>query len=821
MSRSEPEDDLPTMTAPEIGPMTKSNRSQTFEPGVDIKIKRSFRNIVNEKGIGKYTNTYEYKDIKYSEEIRLLKIFRGKTNDPLKCMLFNRAMPSLDEKSLLSQERRDRYWALSYWWGDGKATNPIKIYHDTGGRGDTQTMTPLNLVGTFHVRDNLYAALRQCRNKDKDVNMWVDAICINQDQEDQREKTAQVANMDQIYSGAENVCVWLGAGTSDTKETFDFLKSLLNLQHLDDLLTKTKHDPKKWMLVLNLMRNRWFSRRWVIQELALARSACIRWGDQEIQWTNFAEAIALFITNHNTIKQLLGKSDKFATLPNQLAPGQLDPRALGANTLVNATSDLFRRSSDGKIHQKLLTLEVLVSSMFLAFEASNPEDTIFAVLSLAKDTFADRTALPTSTSWYKPAKGTIWLRPLKGFCWYLLFICSFLWYLILKPAEISGDCHPAIDSRVATNYAKSLTDIYADFMEYCVETSDSLDIICRHWAPPPKKLTPVEKLCKEKPGTNKSVAKEEEKLPSWIPSIKGHAFGGPAGPLMGRKHGDSFVGELGKNYRLQYNASGGLRPYVKFGKYAQATTPKEIFEESSQGQNETAAGENDGKPQYSDTEPRIPLPSLPRKFDGTLYIKGFKFAVITNRSDRVSHGIIPEEAFTYGGWNFDLDEQHEPGDRKTPNLVPDQLWRTLVADRGPHGESPPPWYRRACLECLQHVNSEGGMNTDQFKNFEDAPSAMVAYLERVQQVVWNRRFFLADGRGGQTLYGLCPPEAEVGDIICILFGCSVPVLLKKSKLREDHCTLVGECYVHEMMDGEAVTISPKFPYSGVTGFTLI
>ena len=111
---------------------------------------------------------------------------------------------------------------------------------------------------------------------------------------------------------------------------------------------------------------------------------------------------------------------------------------------------------------------------------------------------------------------------------------------------------------------------------------------------------------------------------------------------------------------------------------------------------------------------------------------------------------------------------------------------------------------------------------DQFKNLDGTPSTIARFLERVQQVVWNRKFFLASGRDGKTLYGLCPPAAGAGDIICILFGCSVPVLLKKAKSKDKECyTLVGECYVHGMMDGEALTLKPEYPYSGAKGFVLV
>jgi hypothetical protein len=138
--------------------------------------------------------------------------------------------------------------------------------------------------GNFYIKSNLDAALQQIRSEDQDVDIWVDAICINQN--DKIEKAAQVARMHEIYSAAKMVLVWLGAGEPETKETFEFLDEILDLQRLDNLITSKEH-LEKWKLVVNLMENQWFSRRWVIQELALARDATVYLGGA-MPWSNFA-----------------------------------------------------------------------------------------------------------------------------------------------------------------------------------------------------------------------------------------------------------------------------------------------------------------------------------------------------------------------------------------------------------------------------------------------------------------------------------------------------------------------------------------------------
>ena len=164
-----------------------------------------------------------------------------------------------------------------------------------------------------------------------------------------------------------------------------------------------------------------------------------------------------------------------------------------------------------------------------------------------------------------------------------------------------------------------------------------------------------------------------------------------------------------------------------------------------------------------------------------------------------------------GGWPLGCKE----------NKVPERLWRTLVADRGPHGADAPSWYDRACLECLAHVDENGDLNTTLLKDMDRTASTMVTFLERVQRIIWNRVFFLTKaGNERNALFGLAPPKAETDDVVCIFYGCSVPVLIRPA---DDGFTFIGECYVHGMMDGEAIPTStrrPIYPYEKAETFKL-
>jgi len=61
----------------------------------------------------------------------------------------------------------------------------------------------------------------------------------------------------------------------------------------------------------------------------------------------------------------------------------------------------------------------------------------------------------------------------------------------------------------------------------------------------------------------------------------------------------------------------------------------------------------------------------------------------------------------------------------------------------------------------------------------------------------GRRFF-STKRGRM---GLAPSTILVGDMVCVILGCQVPLIIQKVN---GHQVLVGEAYVHGIMDGEVI-----------------
>jgi len=164
------------------------------------------------------------------------------------------------------------------------------------------------------------------------------------------------------------------------------------------------------------------------------------------------------------------------------------------------------------------------------------------------------------------------------------------------------------------------------------------------------------------------------------------------------------------------------------------------------------------------------------------------------------------EAFEIGG--FDRKWWLLSGKRewsKAIPRVPEAFWRTIVADRGPNGMDPPSWYPRACLSSLENIRSNGDLQPYEVIGLPKVPSITKDFLKRVQDVIWERRFAQIKIEGGTT-YGLLPAAAETKDIVCILFGCSVPVVLRRhGKGKDKYFEMIGECFVYGMMGGEALS----------------
>lgn len=710
---------------------------------------RSLKSVVRHLIPTLYANQFKYSPIT-KDQIRLLCIRKGNPEDPMSCIIFPRKL----------SEAKGCYEALSYCWGTEIADCKISLLDAAAQLSPSEKFAVSDAVTLiaprrFYVRPNLYAAMLNMRKVNKDIIMWIDAICINQGPGGEKEKEEQLSQMAEIYNSASNVCIWLGDADPRSPSAMQLARRIMNFQKFDAMISN--HSTKsEWRDLIGIMRSPWFSRRWIIQEVALARNASVHCGTHVIHWDDFSDAVTLLNEKLEGLRVGLVDVETFAYV-----------ESLSASILVKNLSNLCRKSDDSSDLEKLLDLETLVSTL-LSFEARDAQDTIYSLLSIARD----------------------------------------------APKDLEN--HPY---GVTPNYKRSTRDLYVAFVKRSILSSKCLDIICRHWAPPVKDLL-----------------EKKVDLPSWISLLSKSPFGLP-GPGRDRQNGENFVGYSCGDIRKRYKASRELEPVLDHASFHDTISGKAIVESPppspaaeklkpfQNGMDTILEEPQRGSPSnvitrsvplnVPNTKIRVRHPSkLPSQMQdkehgkvlsGILKVSGFKLGVIEERSDVVMRGIIPGKWLEKLGWNKTANQ----------NRVPDRLWRTIVADRNAEGGRTPGWYQRACLHCLRDAkitDTNGSLAAN--STIARASSEMTReFVRRVESVVWNRRLFSAapdkrlDRPDDFLFFGLGPEETQDGDELCILFGCTVPVLLRKVRdTPPDHdlYELVGESYVHGMMDGEAV-----------------
>ena len=134
---------------------------------------------------------YEYQELPDSDSVRLLLVHHS--SDATSQLLCSFSVTSLAEPAT--------YTALSYSWGmqnDGDASLCCNIFIDGVRKPVTR---------------NLFDGLMRLRDPSQDLGVWIDAVCI--DQNNMVERSSQVAMISRIYASAQHVTIWLGNGTKE------------------------------------------------------------------------------------------------------------------------------------------------------------------------------------------------------------------------------------------------------------------------------------------------------------------------------------------------------------------------------------------------------------------------------------------------------------------------------------------------------------------------------------------------------------------------------------------------------------------------------
>ncbi|ETN41540.1 uncharacterized protein HMPREF1541_03476 [Cyphellophora europaea CBS 101466] len=300
-----------------------------------------------------------YTPLRTATAIRLLAIQPGEHGSDLICEVKH---DDLDAKPA--------YEALSYVWGNAKDTIEV-ICNDR----------------KVSITRNLADALHRLRQTGQVRILWVDALCINQT--DVHERSSQVRIMRDIYSSAVQVIVWLGPDmTVDVARARNLIVAIslmcqenrsaiehsgmtaekrlasLDISMLDKFSDATESEVAiTWKALADFYARPYWTRAWVIQEVAAARKSTIVYGELHLEWQDIGW------TTDWLIAQALRYDFKMPPLLELIKSD--DPQRVGV------MRDFSKPDSEDYYDT---LLEALRASRVL--QATDPRDKVYAFLGL-------------------------------------------------------------------------------------------------------------------------------------------------------------------------------------------------------------------------------------------------------------------------------------------------------------------------------------------------------------------------------------------------------------------------------------------------------
>ncbi|KAL6859797.1 hypothetical protein ACO1O0_003821 [Amphichorda felina] len=333
------------------------------------------------------------------------------------------------------------YEALSYTWG----TDPPSNY--------------LWLQGVaLPIRPSLEAALTFLRLPHHTRLLWVDAVCINQDDVDERSR--QVQYMRLVYKNSARALVWVGFKTPGVEDAFKMARRLVSFrQMMDDQkhFNRTPPDvntmvqlresyladvaPGSLQRLYELCHRPYFSRVWCIQEVVAAPEALLKCEELEIPFMHVAEHIIL-------VRQLVQRIDMDTSLT--LWYRVWDQR--------QPSPYLGKAKVEGSLGRMLDLLDLMRS-----FQATDIRDKIFALQGICDEGL-------------QPALSMTQIMGQEG------FMVRGARRLFTGLANTLNGFGPNLDfgrpEGLKVNYRKSAVDVYIDLARFMVRKSPRvLDVL--------------------------------------------------------------------------------------------------------------------------------------------------------------------------------------------------------------------------------------------------------------------------------------------------------------------------------------------------------
>ena len=755
-------------------------------------------------------------------EIRLLKVHPApELGSELVCSL---------QPTLLSES--PKFDALSYTWG-------------TPGTGcDAQ------LNGQpFHIHENAAAALRRLRRPDDARTVWVDAICINQ--ADQDEKEGQLPLMREIYEQAEQVCVWLGEPTTGSAVAIKLAQSWHRTEAMYSYRklvrptavwrNPTNSRALQWSIQLDseinvgdireLLSRPWWTRVWTIQEAVVARKLTLMVGSDAFTWENLGACLQR-VRETGMLSGTEAPLQVFGVVTN---PGAYSAQDETYQTISRLRLLWGAGNTNISIYQMLYELRHL--------QCTDPRDRVFASLGLVtgggrKTGIRPDYSSSTSQVFIKSALSIIeetasldlfhYVREWQGVAVPRRPTYVFSPHDQAKYHDVAATVIDGPNTRPRKGWAglpdgweripPQETSMFASWSDFKAAFRGEKCHYYNHATGTIHNDSPLEG---KEPPLSRHPTKQRELPRGWV------------------KTWDN-VGRANVRYAPDLDAT-----------QSPASTKPEQLDLPSWTPNWCA-------PTHLDPTPLIGYPAHAERYwasrrtpavvhyeasSNTLTVKGLLFDTIGSISipwhpDPERPALTLRGAPGLEGWEgLALDTSLFTGPCPYAHLEEGRktaLWRTLLGDCG--GElAAPADPSRHLVECFFDRSGWGKQppSVDEMTSMEMGKATSIAtdltcldwdlhnelrriagddtetrgsellygkFLERIRSCCGHRRLFVTN-RG---YMGLGPWNAEVGDQVCVLLGGKTPFLLRARREQLCEYTLVGELYVYGIMEGEGM-----------------
>ncbi|KAL7919416.1 heterokaryon incompatibility domain-containing protein [Trichoderma austrokoningii] len=630
-----------------------------------------------------------------ASSFRLLKVWRKDNGD---------IAGHLETFSLTSQDYPE-FATVSYAWGEVTRNKTIDLDGEP-----------------FAVLDSTYPILEAiCGNSNLKsyARFWIDSICINSD--DEEERASQVQLMGRLYESSHITIVWLGPGDADSDQAMEFFLTLC--QRRDELveawekrqLREMPSDldmPEKWRVLRDLLQRPWWRRVWTIQEFILPSRLVFFCGTKHMSHSQFPKAMS-GLSSCNPDESLIDSNTR---------------NAAWSRRRLRQWSERQRSEQQGPVEMSLIALVAYTGDCFV----TNPKDRIYGLLGLANK--EDRSVVG---------------QPIYR-------------------SDVSAET------------------VYANVVRSFIKTYNSLDIIC---------FATLFSCSNQLPEQNKAVVT----TPSWVPNwnIRVQVF---VTPLLVSQSGISHIG----NFRpildkpdiedpSLYAAAGNTLPDCSISDDFRMTC-KGIILDRIDGLGTTSVMPNGGHPDQhgpglvpsrSDVNRYIERPtsehdSARRKEESSRLLDKLIRSMVLDRQDRYLSIPTPLD-------RFKVEFAHLMASRdKTSAYKPFHTW---INDN----EGLEIWGFRL-KELFQSVSpATVPPNFDLSEQREDGLPSRLNDTTGPREM--RKRLMVTE----QGFVGMAPSQAKRGDVVCVLYGCRVPVLLR---CEGDVYRFVGECYIDGFMNGE-------------------